>query len=60
MSGLQNFEPVYAIIVIYATSEVKVTNCVSIVQQQICASGISEEEKSQCHVFRRHFSQTQK
>lgn len=31
MSVLQTFEPVYAVIIIYATSEVKVTNCVSIV-----------------------------
>lgn len=31
MSALQTFEPVYAVIIIYATSEMKVTNCVSIV-----------------------------
>lgn len=60
MSEQQTSEPVYAIIIIHATSEAKVTNWVSIVQRQIGAGGISEEEKSQCRVLRRHFSQTKK
>lgn len=57
---MQTFEPVYGIIIIYATSEAKLTGCVSIVQQQLNIGGISEEEKIQCHAVRRHFSQTKK
>ncbi len=55
---MQTFAPVYGVIIIYATSRAALADCVSFVQLWLYGSGISEEEKSQCHAVRRHFSQT--
>ncbi len=55
---MQTFAAVYGTIIIYSTSKAALADCLSFVQPQLYSGGISEEEKSQCHAVRRHFSQT--